>query len=554
MNKSKSDKVHILDQVNTIDLSWDVRENVVELIKQGSVNTEDSLSLSKEDIEKLLGPDSDQWDNYSEIHLARNIDFERDDKKRYIYPVVKDGIVFKSALISAKKQAKKDDSWVMHSIDSLIGMINKTEGIINTDNIRSETRVDLFGMPGSDKEIDPFMESPFKKNDDGFLVGRAIVTNIGVFRYKKTDENGDIVIIRELRHPDDVFDPESTATLRMLPITDTHAGGKVDIDNIKELQAGSTGDEIRRDNLHLSLPMKITKKETIDGIVEDGRKGISQGYKVDLVDQSGVFLGMPYDVRQTNIRYNHTAVNIDMGRAGDATIIKTDERFDSFDAVLVDDETIEDNNRSKNLNKEDHIMAKFKIDGAEFETEREVIQHINKIQSDANSLQEKVKTLEKDNKELEGTFDELKGEKAKLDKELVEAKKANPEKIDEAVDERIKLIGIAKKHDVELKADDSGKVTLSNDEIKKAIICKDAPEGTAEKLDEKDSVYLNARFDAKLETLEAKELTDEEKAADANAKEVQDGDDKNKPEPKTSKEKHDAYVESLENAHKQKDK
>ena len=263
-NKLKNnDEIFIEDRVNTIDLSWDVRENVIELIKQGSVNTEDSFSLSNEDTDKLLGPESDQWDDYSAIHLGRNIKFERDDIRRYIYPVIKDGIVFKSSLINAKKQSEKDDSWVMHSMDSMLGMINKTEGIINTDNAKSETRIDLFNLPGSDKEFDPFMETPFKKNDDGFLEGRAIATNIGVFRYAKEDENGDIIIVRELRHPDDVFDPESVATLRMLPITDTHSGGKVDIDNIKELQAGSTGDALRRDNLHLSVPMKITKKETI---------------------------------------------------------------------------------------------------------------------------------------------------------------------------------------------------------------------------------------------------------------------------------------------------
>lgn len=42
-----------------------------------------------------------------------------------------------------------------------------------------------------------WMTSPFTKTPEGFLTGRAIVTNVGVFAYR----NKDGTIIRELRPP-----------------------------------------------------------------------------------------------------------------------------------------------------------------------------------------------------------------------------------------------------------------------------------------------------------------------------------------------------------------
>jgi len=199
-------------------------------------------------------------------------------------------------------------------------------------------------------------------------------------------------------------------------------------------------------------------------------------------------------------------------------------------------------------------MTTFEIEGAKFDADKAVVQHIHKIKSDQKDLQEKNDTLEKEHKELQAKYDALEEAKTKLDKDLEEAKKANPDKIDEEVDVRIGLIEKAKKFDVELKVDDdSGKITLSNEEIKKVIICKDAPEGTAEKLEKADSVYIDARYDAMIELLEANK---ENSAADGNAEEIHNGDGKTKTdkEPKTSKQSHADMVDDLTHAHEKKEK
>ena len=63
-----------------------------------------------------------------------------------------------------------------------------------------------------------WMTDPFEQTPEGFLRGRACVTNIGVFPYRLEDGS----IEYELRHPEDVFDSESMASLKLKPVTNNH--------------------------------------------------------------------------------------------------------------------------------------------------------------------------------------------------------------------------------------------------------------------------------------------------------------------------------------------
>src|SRR5574344_1521553 len=112
-------------------------------------------------------------------------------------------------------------------------------------------------------------------------------------------------------------------SLRMKPVTNDHPKEVVTADNVKLFQVGNLGDNpFNGDNIHLTIDMVIQDSGAIGDILK-GKRELSCGYTADIVDEKGVWLGMPYTKRQKNIRYNHVAV-VDSARAGEAARIKLD--------------------------------------------------------------------------------------------------------------------------------------------------------------------------------------------------------------------------------------
>lgn len=344
--------------------------------------------------------------------------------------------------------------------------------------MKKETRIDYFPDSFIDESNDPMTEK-FIKTDEGYLKGRAVVTNVGVFTYKMIDGS----VRRELRLPEEVFNEDSMKSLSMIPLTNMHPINAVDTSNIKKLQVGNVGDDVRQDWYHLSAPLVVTDTETIKAI-EEGKKGISCGYTVDIEDKAGIWLGVPYDVIQRNIRYNHIAVGIEHPRAGDAAVLK----FDAYH--------IEGIREDKNLKKEVNTMLKkITIDGVEYEAEAKVIEDLHTTQSAIKQLKEDAETSKKDFQALEAERDSLKDECETLKKDAKELKNGQPLKVDEAVKARITLVETAKKADVEIKED------MSDIDVKKAVILKAFPKAD-EKLKDAEAVYIDARFDSAVEYLE----------------------------------------------------
>lgn len=325
-----------------------------------------------------------------------------------------------------------------------------------------------------------WMTAPFEQTPEGFLKGRACVTNIGVFPYRMADGS----IEYELRHPDDVFDPDSLASLRMKPVTNNHPSEAVNSKNIKEFQVGNLGDNpINGDNIHLTIDM-IIQDETAIKDVMGGKRELSCGYSVDLIDEAGRWLGMPYTKRQKNIRYNHVAV-VDMARAGETARI----RLDSGDGELV--EAFDAAGAVQNINEEDGMsdnMKTIQIDSVDYKAEEAVINAYKSEKDRADTLAGEIK--EKDTKvsTLEAERDSA---QAKVDTLTAEVEELKKNKLDEAeikkrVDARIELMALASELKVEVKSD------MSDLDVKKAIVLADNPKVV---LDGKDEVYISARID-----------------------------------------------------------
>lgn len=344
------------------------------------------------------------------------------------------------------------------------------------------SRIDFYDM----NQNGP-LEQRFKKTDEGFLKGQAIVTNVGVFTYVQQDGT----IQRELRPPEEVFAFDSINSLKLAPITNDHPIEKVTAENIKALQVGSSGDSVSQDSYHLSIPIVITDKRTVED-AENGKRSLSCGYSVNLDKTPGNWMGMDYDVIQRDIRYNHIAV-VDKGRAGDAVVMKLDGLSD---VAIAHHDSIDFNTNDGGNNMS---LKNFKIDGVEYQAEADVIKHVTKLTNDNKVLVEKLDAVEKESKadssKTEAILDQLKEDKKELQEKLDAAQKSSPEEIKKRVDERLVLLGAASIAEVEVKED------MDDLAVKKAIITKLSPD-SAEKVDKADGVYIDARFDVALEKLE----------------------------------------------------
>lgn len=166
------------------------------------------------------------------------------------------------------------------------------------------------------------------KPPDGTGFGHFTVyaTRTGVFPY--TDPDGRVVW--ELRHPQDVLAPEAMASLARVVAVRGHPrdakGRPIDVttENVKQLSVGHTGDawthERRFGYDHPKGRLTITDAGVLESVVTRGRFQVSMGYTVVHTDEAGTFEGIAYTRRQTQIRYNHIAIDIDEGRAGTAEL------------------------------------------------------------------------------------------------------------------------------------------------------------------------------------------------------------------------------------------
>jgi len=329
---------------------------------------------------------------------------------------------------------------------------------------------------------DSFMVDKFTKTPEGFLTGRAIITNVGVFPYVMDDGS----VRLELRPAEEVFHPDSIASLKNKVLTNDHPTVAVDADNAADLQKGFVGDTVYADGFHLSAPITITDADTVAD-VQAGKRGLSAGYSVDIDETSGVWMGIHYDVIQRNIRYNHTAV-VERGRAGDSARMK----LDSADGVPVSVQI----SQPTQTKEENEPMKKIKIDGVEYEAEGEVIKQLTTAQAKLDAANEAASASAKANSELQAKLDAATEELASAKTKLDEAATAAPEQVEAAVQARLDIMVSAGKAGVEVKKEDT------NIEIQKAVILKASPDA---KLDGKDEVYITARYDAAVERIDAQD-------------------------------------------------
>lgn len=453
------------------------------LISRGKVDRDSSWTFSAEDGAKLLGQDGDDWGFYGKVHLGKDSDEPEDAKAAWKYPVIKDGKLCRAGLVAAKSRAAEQGAdEVEKAADELLKMIDaKKDG---APALESVVRRDI-----SDWMWDN-LTAPLTRTHDGFLQGRAAITNIGVFPYPQADGS----VRYELRCPDEVFNPDSIRTLEGKPLTNDHPAEGVKPGTAKALAVGSIacpGTDPYRVYANVSIIDADAIRE-----VDGGKRALSCGYTCDLDPTPGVWMGVAYTHIQRKIRYNHVAL-VDKGRAGD-------------DAVLRKDGATSFNTTNQNQPSKGAHMRKIRLDnGVEAEADEFVIQALDSAKNDAKKFKEEADASAKDatkakdetdkmSKELDKAKGELDAAKEKvkdLETKLKSKDDAAPEAIAAAVSARVALLDSARSFGVEVKNTDSDVA------IKSAIIKVASPSAN---LDGKSESYLDARLDGALELLGAR--------------------------------------------------
>ncbi|MDJ0705112.1 MAG: DUF2213 domain-containing protein [Leptolyngbyaceae cyanobacterium MO_188.B28] len=164
-------------------------------------------------------------------------------------------------------------------------------------------------------------DSPIQRSEEGFAIAKGVATGTGVFPYRDPRTGR---TTWELRHPDDVLHADSLATLGGKPTTIEHPPQLVNPLNSQSFQVGSVGNKINvipgelvewkhngqthtvKDGL-VEVVFNTHRQDAIDLFDAGQKRFLSSGYRCDVVGETGVYNGQPYQRRQKNIRYNHVA-------------------------------------------------------------------------------------------------------------------------------------------------------------------------------------------------------------------------------------------------------
>lgn len=314
-----------------------------------------------------------------------------------------------------------------------------------------------------------------KVGPNGYAVFPATITRAGIFSYRQADGS----LVRELRHPDEVFKPQSMNSLKNVPLItekdhlDCLTKG-LPVNKVDEFtQLGVVGSDIRRNRAdELEGDITVYRPNTLQKIDSGEERELSAGYTVDIISEPGEYRGQKYDQKQTNIIYGHVAA-VGRGRAGTAKF-----RIDSKTAILSTEEmnfqeedSVGDETRiikeipGLNVGKGEHG---FRLDSLKIEETPEVLG----LLTQRNTLITECEKAQARADRAEGETETLKADKEKLEKELKNSIPAD--RLDAEIEERALLNDMCETMEIESK----GK---SSKDLKKAICMKDKPGAYDEK-------------------------------------------------------------------------
>lgn len=358
------------------------------------------------------------------------------------------------------------------------------------------TRIDYW----DDLNASATMTKPFKKNDNGSLVGKAAIFGVGVYRYMGPGGK----VTSEFRPPEEVFSKETLDSYKLLPLTFDHPKEKVTPENFKKYVVGAIGEEIENDAYNAYAEIAIHDAEAI-AAVEAGTRGLSMGYSCDLVTDGtvsypkfdwdgkeigrtvytvpGNFNGTPYDAIQVNNRGNHGSI-VKVPRGGDLLNIRLDGADVGVGIRVPGTQT------TPTQTKETESMKKIKLDGQtqEHEVPEAVAIHIDGLEASVANLTKDKADAESKVAAANAAVEAMKADAAALNATI-------PAKVQEGISARLALVAKVDGLKVEVKHEDS------EETIKVAVVKAAMP---TVNIDGADATKLDAYFEAACTVLEGR--------------------------------------------------
>jgi len=320
--------------------------------------------------------------------------------------------------------------------------------------------------------VEDYSNAFVPKIDDitGFLTTKVDLARAGVYKYTgkelglEAPDNAERVI-GVLRHPDEVFHPDSIKSFTNIPITDDHPQYFVNTDNIRSTQKGQVSG-VQVVGNYIQGIATITDKDLIEKIL-GGKIQVSPGYSCAIKKEAGVYNGEKYEYAQKDIRANHLAV-VSSARGGSGCKF-TDKKGEKMALIKINDVSVEVS---------DNAVTAFQI--------------YEKTVNEAHS------NLKKKLADSKGAIDKLQGEVDALKKAQL-----TDEQVEQMVADRAKLVSDA------IAIDKTIDVSVGPSEIKKQVIVKVLGIDVAN-LNDKSAEYIGAMYDtALLEPVKKKMLNND---------------------------------------------
>lgn len=301
---------------------------------------------------------------------------------------------------------------------------------------------------------------------EGFLRVQGILTKPGVFPYRRPDGTS----FNELRHPDEVFAPESMKSFALVPVTNEHQG-ILTPGTIRQHQVGQIGKPERVGDV-VRADMMLTNERAIED-AENGKTGLSCGYRSRVFNVPGTWTDPQgvehrFDSFQTSIRGNHVALT-QLSRVGSEARI----RMDAKDAIV-------DGHPAKGAR-----AVKIKIGNQEVEVDEAVGNHIQSLQGRADAAEAAAKKPAADNTEVVALKREIDTMRGQLDAATADLKsrqdssekKTKKEKEDAALLTRLDTIARAAPI---LEKPFADLVKMDEADIMREVVKKEAPDHNIE--------------------------------------------------------------------------
>jgi hypothetical protein len=367
------------------------------------------------------------------------------------------------------------------------------------DSSHRVDRVDYLGRirftdASIEIEIEPH-EFEAKLTPEGFLKIDGHISGTGVYDYSDGDETWG-----ELRTADEVFNTAALDSFRLAPVTDDHPSEMVSSDNIKDVQAGHLGSDVRPHGDNVRADMLITDADLIAKI-KDGKAQLSCGYSAVVTPTEGTTDdGVSYSAIQSEIRGNHLAV-VDLARGGPTCRLLLDSKDGAFSARNIEMK-VKKKDGAIMLGETEHevpdeVATAFDAMRAKME---EQAAELAKLSTDAEGDEEKSEDesddenkdeeIEVEMKEEDNKGDALAAMQAKVDSLLAER-----ETVSSKIDARVSLVVKTR----EILGSDAKTDGVSDINLMRAVVAQVSPAMKA-KVDAGSPDYVSAAYEMALGT------------------------------------------------------